>query len=97
MNIKTCWSLDVNQESIKWKTRNATLSEEELEDTKEANQNPFIEEGQTTQWPNEINKRTNNFIQNITNKTKDRVTWTSIKYGGEKFQNPIGKSYEEAK
>ena len=32
-----------------------------------------------------------------THKTKDRVTRTSIKYGGEQFQNPIEKSYEEAK
>jgi hypothetical protein len=27
--------------------------------------NPSIEEEQTTQWPNEINKRTNNDLQNI--------------------------------
>jgi len=37
------------------------------------NQNPNIEEGQTTQWPNEKYKGKNNDLQNITHKTKDRV------------------------
>ena len=36
------------------------------------NQKPLIEEGQTTQWPIEKNKRTNNDLQNITHK------WVSI-------------------
>jgi len=31
----------------------AVLIQEELEDTKRGNQNPYIEEEQTTQWPNE--------------------------------------------
>jgi hypothetical protein len=39
------------------------------------NQNPYIEEEHTTQWPNEKKyKKTNNDLQNITHKTKDRVT-----------------------
>ena len=29
---------------------------------------------QTTQWPNEKDKRRNNDLQNTTQKTKDRVT-----------------------
>jgi hypothetical protein len=59
------------------------------------NQNPYIEEEQTTQWPQDTkeviririskknrqhngqkkkDKRTNNDLQNIKHKTKDRVT-----------------------
>jgi hypothetical protein len=44
------------------------------------NQNPYIEEEQKTQWPK--CKRTNNDLQNIY-KTKDRVTRTPLKIGGE--------------
>ena len=43
------------------------------------NQNPQIEEGQTTQWPKEKRQRTNSNLQNITHKTKDRVTRTPLK------------------
>jgi hypothetical protein len=42
------------------------------------NQNLYIEEEQTTQWPKGIN----NDLQN-THKTKDRVTRTPLKTGGE--------------
>ena len=39
---------------------------------------------QTTQWPKEKkDQRTNNDLQNITNKDKDRVTRTPPKTGGE--------------
>ena len=38
-----------------------------------SNQNPYIEEDQTTQWPKEKH----------THKTKDRVTRTPLKTGGE--------------
>ena len=38
------------------------------------NQNPYIEEGQTTQWPTKKkNKGTNNDLQNTTQKTKDMI------------------------
>jgi len=65
------------------------------------NQNPYIEEGQTTQWSKDRQhngqkkktdntmvkrKRTkgqNNVLQNITHKTKDRVTRAWRKTGGE--------------
>ena len=40
-----------------------------------------MEEGQTIQWP--IRKGTNNDLQIITDKTKDRVTRTPLKSGGE--------------
>ena len=38
-------------------------------------------EGQTIQWPKD--KRTNNNLQNITQKTKDKVTRTPLKTWGE--------------
>ena len=38
-------------------------------------------EGQTTQWSNE--KRTNNDLQNTTQKTKDRATQSPLNTGGE--------------
>ena len=40
-----------------------------------------MEEGQTTQWPKE--KRTNNDLQNTTQKTKDRATRSPLNTGGE--------------
>ena len=45
------------------------------------NYNPSIEDGQTTQWPKEKGQRTNNDLQNTTQKTKDRVTRTPLKTG----------------
>jgi hypothetical protein len=38
------------------------------------NRNLYIEGGQTTQWPKKKNKRTNNDLQNNTQKTKDRAS-----------------------
>ena len=35
-----------------------------------SNQNPYIEEEQTTQWPKKKDKRTNNDLQNIHIKLK---------------------------
>ena len=46
-----------------------------------SNQNPYIEEEQTTQWPKE--KSTNKRSTKHTHKTKDRVTRTPLKTGGE--------------
>jgi hypothetical protein len=43
------------------------------------NQNPYIEEEQTTQWPKNDKQRSTKH----TYKTKDRVTWTPLKTGGE--------------
>jgi hypothetical protein len=37
------------------------------------NQNLYIEAEHTIQWPHNTDKRTNNNLQNITHKTKDRV------------------------
>ena len=46
------------------------------------NQNLYIEEEQTTQWPIKKNKRTNNDLQNMHIK-QDRVTRTPLKTEGE--------------
>ena len=46
------------------------------------NQNPLIEEGQTTQWPKE-QKYKQRSTKHTWHKTKDRVTWTPLKTGGE--------------
>ena len=57
----------------KIKTKNITLSEEEFED-----QNPYIEEEQTTQWLKEKVQKNKTYI-----KTNDRVTRTPLKTEGE--------------
>ena len=46
------------------------------------NQNPYIEE-QTTQWPKEKVRKDKQRSTKHTYKTKDRVTWTPLKTGGE--------------
>jgi len=47
------------------------------------NQNPYIEEEQTTQWPKEkVQKNKHRSIKH-TYKTKDRVTRTPLKTGGQ--------------
>ena len=43
---------------------------EELEDTKRGNQNPYIEEEHTTQWPKEKLQKENYDLQNIHIKLK---------------------------
>ena len=47
------------------------------------NQNPYIEEEQTTQWPRENVQMGKQRSTNHTYKTKDRVTRTPLKTGGE--------------
>jgi len=47
------------------------------------NQNPQIEDEQTRQWQKKKDKRSNNDLQNTTQKTKDRGTRTQLKTGGE--------------
>ena len=47
------------------------------------NQNPHIEEGQTTQWPKEKVQTDKQRSTNITHKTKDGVTRTTLKTGVE--------------
>ena len=43
---------------------------------------PSLEEGQTLQWPKEKRQQENSILQNITQKTKDRVTRTPPKTEG---------------
>ena len=47
------------------------------------NQNPYIEEEQTTQWPKEKVQKDKQRSTKHTYKTKDRVTRTQLKTGGE--------------
>jgi hypothetical protein len=46
-----------------------------------SNQNPYIEEEQTTQWPKEKVQKDKERSTNHTHKTKDRVTRTPLKTG----------------
>ena len=47
------------------------------------NHNPYIKEGQTTQWSKEKVQKDNQRSTKHTHKTKDRVTRTPLKTGGE--------------
>jgi len=47
------------------------------------NRNPYIEEEQTTQWPKEKIQKAKQRSTKHTYKTKDRVTRTPLKTGGE--------------
>ena len=47
------------------------------------NQNPYSEEEQTTQWPKEKGQKDKQRSTKHTHKTKDRVTQTPLKNGGE--------------
>ena len=47
------------------------------------NQNPHIKEEQTTQWSKEKVQQDKQRSIKHTHKTKDRVTWTPLKTGGE--------------
>ena len=47
------------------------------------NQNPYIEEEQTTQWTKEKVQKDKQRSTKHTHKTKDRVTRTPLKTGGE--------------
>ena len=55
--------------------------QEEFEDTN-TNQNPYIEEEQTTQWPTEKVQKDKQRSTKHTYKTEDLVTRTSINTGG---------------
>jgi hypothetical protein len=59
-----------------------TMPKEEFTDTKGDNQNPYIEE-QTTQWPKEKVQKDKQRSTKHAYKSKDRVTRTPLKTGGE--------------
>ena len=56
---------------------------EELEDTKRGNQNPYIEEEQTTQWPKEKVQKDKQRSRKQIYKTKDQVRRSQHKTGVE--------------
>ena len=57
------------------------------------NENPYIEEEQTTQWPKEKVQKDKQRSTKHTHKTKDRVTRTPLKTGGElRCSGRIGSS-----
>ena len=49
-----------------------------------SNQNPYIDEEQTTQWPKERIQKDKQRSTKHTHKTKDRVTRSPLKTGGER-------------
>jgi hypothetical protein len=58
------------------------------------NQNLYIEEVQTTQWPNEKVQKDKQRSTKHTHKTKDRVTRTLLKTGGElRCSGRVSSSY----
>ena len=59
------------------------IPKEELEYTNGVNQNPYIEEEQTTQWPKEKVQKNKQRSTKHTHKTKDRITRTPLKTGVE--------------
>ena len=61
----------------------AVLSEKSLKIPKGGNQNPYIEEEQTTQWPKEKVQKDKQRSTKGTYKTKDRITRTPLKTRGE--------------
>ena len=61
----------------------AVLSEKSLKIPKGGNQNPYIEEEQTTEWPKEKVQKDKQRSTKHTYKTKDRITRTPLKTGGE--------------
>jgi hypothetical protein len=59
------------------------------------NQKPYIEEEQTTQWPKEKVQKDKQRSTKHTYKTKDRVTRTLLKTGGElRYSGRISSSWE---
>ena len=53
--------------------RQTSLYKKSLKIPKGGNQNLYVEEEQTTYGQKKKDKMTNNYIQNITHKTKDQV------------------------
>ena len=65
---------------------------EEIEDTKRGNQNPLIEEGQTTQWSKKKGQKDKQRSTKHTHKTKDRITRTPLKPGCTQVLRKQGRS-----
>ena len=65
------------------KSNHKVTCEKSLKIPKGGNQNPYIEEEQTTQWPKEKVQKDKQRSTKHTYKTKDRVTRTPLKTGVE--------------
>ena len=63
--------------------RGGWVNKKSLKIPKGGNQNPYIEEEQTTQWPKEKIQKDKQRSTKHTYKTKDRVTRTPLKTGDE--------------
>ena len=63
--------------------RNSRFSKKSLKIPKGGNQNTYIEEEQTIQWPREKVQQDKQRFTKHTHKTKDRVTRDPLKTGGE--------------
>ena len=71
------------------------MGKKSLKIPKGGNQNPYFEEEQTTQWPKEKVQKDKQRSTKHTHKTKDRLTRTQLKTGGElrcsEYTNPVIK------
>ena len=63
--------------------KSSTYEDEDFEDNKGVIRIRKPNKTANTMTKKKKDKRTNNDLQNITYKTKDRVTWTPLKTGGE--------------
>ena len=61
--------------------RELIICKKSLKIPKGGNQNPYIDEKQTTQWPKEKVQKDKQRSTKYTHKTKDRVTWTQLTTG----------------
>ena len=66
-----------------WYSCTSTLIQEEIEDTKEVIRIVYRKKTRQHNGKKKKHKRTNNDLQNTTQKTKDRVTRTPLKTGDE--------------
>ena len=78
---------------INWKNVIDLCRKKSLKIPKGGNQNPYIEEEQTTQWPKEKVQKDKQRSRKHTHKTKDRVTRTPLKSGGELWCSGMVSSY----
>ena len=66
-----------------WYSYTSTLIQEEIEDTKEVIRIVYRKKNRQHNGKKKKHKRTNNDLQNTTQKANDRVTRTPLKTGGE--------------
>ena len=73
-NLPPRYNWNINESGIKHNNPNPQMD----------NQKPYIEGKTTTHWPKWKGKRTNNYLQSSTQKTKRLSTnWTPLKTGGD--------------